>query len=155
MSLKDDIARDTKVSMKGSASNPKEKMRLSTLRLLLAEIKNVEIDKKTSLKDDEIIEVVAKQIKRRKESIEGYKRGGRAEMAAKEAEEMEILTAYMPAQLSAEEIERVISASIEELSAKGDVNMGLVMKDVMAKLKGQADGRLVSELVSSALEKEN
>lgn len=151
MGLREQIEEDIKISMRRSQADPKEKVRLSTLRLLLAEIKNVEIEKRKVLEESEIIEIIGKQIKRRKESIEGFAKGGRSEMADKEKEEMEMLLDYMPEQLTDGEIKAVVLSSIAELSLGQDVNTGLVMKAVMAKLKGRADGRVVSELVNKAL----
>ncbi len=151
MSLRERINSDIKTAMRGAQEDQNEKMRLSTLRLLLSEIKNAEIDKKKELDDDEIIDVISKQIKRRKESIKSFLKGDREEMAKKETQEMEILSVYMPAQLSKDEIAASIEKIIGDLKAKGPVNMGLVMKEIMAKLKGKADGKLVSEIVSKAL----
>jgi len=152
MGLKEDIKLQMKEALKASSKNDKEKLRLSTLRFLMAEIENVGIAKKEKLSDEEIIEVISRHIKKRKEAIESYQKAGRSDLVQKEQKEMEILQLYMPPQLSEQEIREVIIKTIEETGASGPKNMGKVMGKAMLCLKGKADGGKVSELVKKLLE---
>ena len=110
-----------------------------------------ELEQKSQLVDEEILEVIAGEVKKRKDSIEQFKAGGREDLAKKEKSEMEILAAYLPEQLSEEKIKNEIQLVIEELGAIGPKEMGKVIGAVMAKLKGRADGTLVSKIVKEIL----
>jgi uncharacterized protein len=122
--------------------------KLSVLRFLLSEIKNVEIDAKHELSDDEIIALLRKETKRRKEAIEQYKSGGREDIAAKEAIELQLIDTFLPAQMSREAIEKIVSDTV---IANPGQDFGQIMRLCMAATKGQADGKLVSELVRSKI----
>ena len=146
MSLMDKISQDLKSAMKAG-----EKNRLDVLRMLKAQIKNVEIDKGRALTKEEEIQVLQSAAKKRKEAIELYEKGGRPELAAKEKEELAVIQTYLPKQLSREEVEAAILAVIDEIGASSMKDMGRVMKEAMARLKGKTDGKLVQEIVRSKL----
>lgn len=140
------IEADLKAAMKAS-----ESLRVSTLRLVKAALKNKEIDKKAPLSDDEALSVLSTLAKQRRESIEQFTKAGRPDLADKEQKELEILQAYMPKQLSTAELDAAIAEAIRESGAQGPSDMGKAMKAVMAKVKGQADGKAVGERVKELL----
>lgn len=146
MSLMDKISQDLKLAMKAG-----EKNRLDVLRMLKAQIKNVEIDKGRELTEEEEIQVLQSAAKKRKEAIDLYEKGERLELAAKEKEELAVIQAYLPRQLSQEEVDAVVSAVIAEIDASSMKDMGRVMKEAMARLKGKTDGKLVQQIVRSKL----
>jgi len=129
----------------------RDEIEVSTLRLLLSEIKNEEIKKGEKLFDQDIISVIQREVKKRKEAAAGFRTGGREEQAQKEEAELKILESYLPAQLSNEELTKVVEDTINELGAKSMADMGRVMGVVMGKVKGQADGGVVSALVKEKL----
>jgi len=146
MSLKDKILQDMKEAMKA-----RDRLRLSTLRLLVSQIKNREIDAKGELKDDEVLVLIRKAVKQRLDSISQYEKGGRQDLADKERAEMEILKAYLPEELSREALLAIIDEAISATGATLPKEMGKVMKEVMPKVKGRADGKVVNELVRKRL----
>jgi len=121
------------------------------LRFLLADLHNREIEKKGELDDEEVVAVIRKQVKQRKEAIEEFQQGKREDLAQKESHEIEILSKYLPQMFSAEELERVVDASIDKTNAKSAQDFGKVMGEVMKELKGRAEGNLVAELVKEKL----
>jgi uncharacterized protein len=125
----------------------KDELKTSTLRLLLSEIKNAEIDKGNPLSDEDIISIVQKEVKKRKEAIAGFRAGGREEQALKEESEAAILQTYLPAQLSTEELTKIVQESINEVGATSISDMGKVISVVMGKVRGKAEGGVVSALV--------
>jgi uncharacterized protein YqeY len=128
----------------------REELKLSTLRFLLSDIKNYKIEKMRDLTDEDIITVIERQVKRHKESIDGFEKGNRAEMAAKEKEELAILQTYLPAQISEDEIRKAVDEAISATGATQITEMGKVM-GVLSSLKGKADFGLVSQLVREKL----
>ncbi|MGX9707402.1 GatB/YqeY domain-containing protein [Laceyella tengchongensis] len=146
MSLSTQLDQDMKLALKN-----KDKGKLSTIRMLKAALKKVEIDKRRPLTDDEILDVITKQVKQRRDSIAEYEKAGRDELAAKEKEEMVILESYLPEQLSEEEVRAIVSEAVKQVGASSKADMGKVMGAIMPKVKGRADGRLVNRLVSEAL----
>jgi len=146
MSLKDKILQDMKEAMKA-----RDQLRLSTLRLLVSQIKNREIDAKGELKDDEVLALIRKEVKQRLDSISQYEKGGRQDLADKERAEMEILKAYLPEELSREALLAIIDEAISATGAHSPKDIGKVMKEVMPKVKGRADGKVVNELVRKRL----
>jgi len=124
---------------------------LETLRFLLASIKNQEIDLKREATDEDVISVVQKQVKQRKESIEAYEKGGRPELAEKEKKELDILNKFLPAQLSEEELKATVIEAISSLSEMDKKNFGKVMGAVMGKVKGKTDGNTVSRMVKESI----
>lgn len=140
-----------------AAQKEKQELKVSTLRLLLSAIKNFEIAKQgTSYQaaDEEILAVIGKEIKQRKESIEAFKKGNRDDMVKKEEREREILEQYLPEQLSEEEIRSLVEQTIEEVGATSLSDLGKIMGALMPKIKGKADGGLVSQIVREQLSTE-
>lgn len=115
------------------------------------DLSNKELEEKSQLKDEEIVEVVSSEIKKRREAILGFEKGGRAESAEKEKKELEILQKYLPEQLSEEDVRKIIKAAVEKTEAKGFKDMGKVMSELMPKVKGKADAGLVSKIVKEFL----
>jgi len=140
-----------KSAMRLAPSDPEQKIRLSTIRLLMSEIKNAEILKKDELSDDEITDVIQRQIKRRKEAAEQYKKGGREDLAEKEDKEAGVLANYLPEQLSDDELREIIKGAIQETGATSPKEMGKVMSVVMPKVRGRADGKRVNQLAAEFL----
>lgn len=131
----------------------RDEIKVSTLRLLISEINNTKIAKGSELSDQDVLGVIQREAKKRRESIESFKKGGRDDLAQKEELELNILTTYLPAQLSNEELTKIIEESITELGATSLQDMGKVMSGVMAKVSGRADGGTVSSLVKEKLSK--
>lgn len=148
--LKEKLQADIKDALKSGDS--KKRM---VLGMVLAAIKNKEIEKKDELNDDDVIAVIASEIKKRKDSVEQFEKGGRPELAEGERKEAEMLMAYMPEQMSEDEIKKVVEATIKDmaLSAGALAKAGQVIGAVMAKIKGKADGTLVSKIVKEELSK--
>ncbi|MEW6115559.1 MAG: GatB/YqeY domain-containing protein [Nitrospirota bacterium] len=133
------------------ALKARDELRISALRMIKASLKNKEIDKRAPLTDDEIIAVLSSMAKQRRESIEQFTAGGRVELAEKERKELEIIQTYLPAQLSPQEIDTIIIAAIKESNASSPADMGKVMKLVVPRLKGAADGKFVNQRVKELL----
>jgi hypothetical protein len=134
----------------------KDERRKSTIRSVIAALKQAETEldaagERVHLADNDILALIAKQAKIRQESIEEYGRAGRQDLVAEEQAELEILQAYLPQQLSADEIEAEARQVIAEVGASGPRDMGQVMRPLMARLRGRADGRLVNEIVRELL----
>ncbi len=147
MELKENIENAMKAALKA-----KEAVALSTLRMLLAAVKQREIDERVTLSDSDVISVIEKMIKQRRESIKMYEEAGRDDLAASEKSEIEILQTYMPKQLTESEVEDAVVAAITETGAAGPKDMGAVMGLLKAKLAGRADFSLISKLVKSKLQ---
>lgn len=136
------------------AQKAKDALRLSVFRMVKAEIKNKEIDKKQiKLTEDEIIQVINSAIKKRRESVEMFQKGGRQDLVDKESKEISILLEFLPEQLSESRIREIVKNSIKSLGASSLKDLGNVMKEVMKETKGVAEGKLVSQLVKDELEK--
>ncbi len=146
MSLKQQINDDVKAAMLA-----KDTERRDTIRLLTAAIKQKEVDERIELDDAGVVAVIDKMVKQRKDSIAAFEQGGRADLAAKEAAELVVLQAYLPARLSADEVAAEVKAIVAELGAKGPGDMGKVMGAVKARLAGKADMGQVSAAVKAAL----
>lgn len=132
----------------------KNATKLGVLRMLKAAIMNAAIEKSGAqgqLNDADATQVIRKQVKQRQDSIESFEKGGRAELAAKEKEELSILQSYLPQQMSADEISKVVRETIAEVGATSKQQMGAVMKAVQAKVAGRADGRTLSAEVNKQL----
>ncbi|MBI2053009.1 MAG: GatB/YqeY domain-containing protein [Candidatus Ryanbacteria bacterium] len=133
-----------------------DKKRVSTLRLLFAAIKNKEIaerKKDVGLGDEEILAVIQKEAKKRKESIAEFEKGGRQDLAASEEEELEILGKYMPKELSDAEVRRIIEEGVKELGGAGEASFGPLMKIIMPTLKGRASGDRIAKIALEVLKK--
>ena len=146
MSLKQQISDDMKAAMRA-----KESERLATIRLLLAAMKQKEVDERVELDDAAIVGVIDKMIKQRKDSIAAFTQAGRAELADKEAAEIKVIEAYLPQRMSAEEVAAEVKAIVAELGAKGPGDMGKVMGVVKTRLAGKAEMGQVSAAVKAAL----
>jgi uncharacterized protein YqeY len=144
--LKDQITEDMKTAMRA-----KDSERLGTIRLLLAALKQKEVDERVVLDDAAVIAIVDKLIKQRKDSLEAFTKAERKDLADKEAAELVVLQAYLPARLSADEVAAAVKAIVAELGASGPGDMGKVMGAVKAKLAGKADMGQVSAAVKAAL----
>ena len=134
-----------------TAMKAKDEAATSALRMLKSAIKYKEVDLKREVKDEDVIDVLTKQAKQRKESIEGFEKGGRAEMAAKEKAELALIEKYLPAGLSDEELGKLIEEAIKSSGAAGPKDMGKVMGVLTPKIKGRADMGKVSTLVKTKL----
>jgi hypothetical protein len=146
MTLKDRITEEMKQAMRS-----KESARLSAIRLLLAAIKQREVDERITLDDAQVITVVDKMIKQRRESIAQFEKAGRQDLVDAESFELQVLQAYLPQQLSDAEVEAVVTQGIAEAAAKTVADMGKVMNVIRPKLAGRADMGKVSALVKARL----
>ena len=146
MSLKEQLTTAMKDAMRA-----KESVRLGTIRMILSAVKNKEIEKREELADSAVIEVLSTFVKQRREAAEVYRKNDRVDMAESEERELLIVQEFLPAQLSEDELRSLVDAVLTELAADSMKDMGRVMQVLTEKTKGQADGRLVSELVKSKL----
>jgi uncharacterized protein YqeY len=147
MSLQQRVTDELKSSMMA-----RQAVRTGTLRMLKAALGYAQIEKKTeTLSDADVMAVIQREAKKRRDSIEEFEKAGRAEMAANEKAELEVLSEFLPKALSAEELESLVRAVIAEVGATSKKDMGLVMKAAQAKIDGRADGKTVSALVSRLL----
>ena len=147
MSISEQVQKDMVEAMKA-----RDERRLSTLRMVKSALKNKEIDKRAPLDDREAIQVLSTMIKQRKDSVEQFTRGGRQDLADKEAAEITLIETYMPKAIGEEEIVATVRATIAEMGSPTMKDMGTVMKNVMAKFGGaRVDGKLVSETVKQEL----
>lgn len=147
MEIREKLMTDMKAAMR-----EKDTVKLEAIRFLQAAIKNREIDMRPDpITNDEVLSVVKKMVKQRKESIEQYQNASRQDLVDKETTELKILEAYLPAQMSKEQIESLVVATIAELKATSVKDMGPVMKSVIAKSQGTADNKLVSEVIKAKL----
>ncbi|WP_299239477.1 GatB/YqeY domain-containing protein [Sulfurihydrogenibium sp.] len=140
------LQEEMKAAMK---SGDKEK--LSTIRMLISEIKKVQIDSKKELTDEEIISILQKYIKQRKEAYTQYEQAGRKDLAEKELKEIEIVQQFLPPPLSEEELIKIVEETIQEVGASSIKDMGKVVKAVMDKVKGRAEGSVISKIVKEKL----
>jgi len=148
MSLKQQITEDMKTAMRA-----KDSERLGTIRLLLAAMKQKEVDERVELDDAMVVAIVDKMVKQRKDSVAAFTQGGRTDLADKEAAEIKVIEAYLPQRMSADEVTAAVQAIVAELGASGPGDMGKVMGAVKAKLAGKADMGQVSAAVKAALAK--
>lgn len=146
MNLEEKIRQDLNQALK-----EKDKLKVAALRFCLAEIRNFWLQKQKELTDEDVVEVIRRQVKLRREAIEAYQKGGRSDLAEKEGKELEILSKYLPQQLSPQELEKIIRETIAEIGASGAGDFGKVMGAVMAKVKGQAEGSIVAAEVKRIL----
>ena len=146
VSLKQKLMDDLKQAMKSG-----DEVKRSTIRLLMAAIKNAEIARQASLEDADILGIIAKEVRQRKESIEAFKQGNRQDLVAREEAELAILEKYLPQQVTREEIMEAARRIIEEVGAQGPGDKGKVMPKIIAQLKGRADGREINAVVTELL----
>ncbi|MGF7185488.1 hypothetical protein GGQ84_001577 [Desulfitispora alkaliphila] len=148
MSLKDRLMNDMKASMKLKQEG---KEKLAVIRMVRAAVKNKEIDLKRDLNEDEVTQVISKEVKQRKDAIDEYEKAGREDIVAKLRVEIDILNEYLPQQLTAEEVEAIAQGAIAETGATSAKDMGKVMKAIMPKVSGRADGKIVNKIVQQLL----
>lgn len=146
MMLKEKLLQDLKECMK-----EKKEIRKNAIQMVRAAILQVEKDKAIELADDQIIEIIAKEVKKRKDSIEDYKKGGREDIVAQVEEEIAVLSEYLPVQLSKEEITVILKEIIQQTEATSMKDMGKVMKVAKEKMGASADGKTINEIVKELL----
>jgi len=142
MNLSERLNEDMKQAMRS-----KDKFKLSTIRMVRSTIKNLEIDLKRSLDDNEVLDIFSREIKQRKDALQEFEKAGRDDLAADAKAEIELLSAYLPEQLTEEEIKVIVQQTIQETGASSKAEMGKVMSALMPKVKGRADGKLVNQVV--------
>ncbi|BAL83892.1 hypothetical protein SELR_21840 [Selenomonas ruminantium subsp. lactilytica TAM6421] len=147
MSLKEQLTADMKEAMKN-----KEKDRLAVIRMVRGAIRQQEIDGQKELGEDDVIAVISKEVKMRRDSIEEFQKGGREDLVEKTQAEIDVLMPYLPAQLSEEEVKELVKAAVEQTGAATPKDMGKVMGVLMPKVKGRADGKMVNNIVKSFLQ---
>ena len=148
MSLKEKLANDMKEAMKAREAG---KERLSVIRLVRGAIRQIEIDQRVELDDEGVLAVISKEVKQRRDSIEEFKKGGREDLIAQNEADIAILMEYLPAQLTEAEVKALVDEAVAAVGAKDPKDMGKVMKELMPKVKGKADGKLVNQLVKVAI----
>ena len=148
MSIKDLLTEDMKQAMKDQESG---KLRLSVIRMARANIKNIEIDEKRELNDDEVLAVLVKEVKMRQDSLEEFAKAGREELVEQAKQEIAILRKYLPEQLSDEELRALVEEAVAETGAAGPKDMGKVMAALMPKTRGRADGKRINTMVRELL----
>ena len=146
ISLKERLDGDLKDAMRN-----KDSIRRTVLRTIISEIRNAEIAKQEALDDEGVLVVMTKQAQQRRDSIEAFKSASRSDLVESESAELKIISGYLPEQLSEDEIEVVITEVISQVEAKGSSDMGKVMKEIMQRVRGRADGKMVSAIVTSRL----
>ena len=148
MDLKTQLTNDLKDGLRSG-----DKLRVSVIRLLIAMIKNREVDKRGPLTDPEVLQAISTSCKQRQEAIDQYRQGGRDDLASKEAAELVILQSYLPKPLTAEELQGLVQEAIREAQATSAKEMGKVMALLMPRVTGRADGKVVSTMVRETLSK--
>jgi len=146
MSLGERLVEEMKQAMKSN-----EKLRVSTIRMIRSAVKNKEIEQRSELTDEGITKVIQGLVRKGEEAVGQFRAGGRTDLVEKEEKEIEILRSFLPQPISREEILRIIDQSIEETQASSSKDLGKVMKSVIPKLGGKADGKLINQLVKERL----
>jgi len=146
MEIQNRLSEDLKTAMKA-----KEKIKVDTIRMVRAQLKDFQIAKGDELNEEDEISVLINAAKKRKEALELYEKSDRQDLIEQEKQELEIISAYLPAQLSKEEVEKVVLKVIEKVGASSPQDLGKVMGATMKDLKGKADGRMVQEIVREKL----
>ncbi|GIO40539.1 MULTISPECIES: GatB/YqeY domain-containing protein [Paenibacillus] len=147
MSLSERLNEDMKQAMKSQ-----DKFKLSTIRMVRATIKNLEIDLKRTLDDSEVLDILSREIKQRKDALQEFEKAGRDDLAANVKAEAEIIAEYLPEQLNEDEIKVIVQQTIQETGATSKADIGKVMSALMPKVKGRADGKLVNQAVQQFLQ---
>jgi hypothetical protein len=146
MSLEERLVEEMKQALKSN-----DKLRLSTIRMIRSALKNKEIELRKKLEDEDVVKVIQAMVRKGEESVEQFQTGGRMDLVEKEKREIEILKSFLPQPLSQEEILKIIDQSIQETQASSLKDIGKVMKSVMPKMGGKADGKLINQLVKERL----
>lgn len=151
MSLKEKLTADMKEAMKAREEG---RQRLGVIRMVRGAIRQQEIDGQKELDDDAVLAVISKEVKQRRDSIEEFKKGGREDLIAQNEAEIAVLMAYLPQQMAEGEIRKLVQDAITATGASSPKEMGKVMKELMPKVKGRADGKLVNQIVRELLSAE-
>jgi len=146
MSLDERLVEEMKQALKSN-----NKLRLSTIRMIRSALKNKEIELREKLEDEDVVKVIQVMVRKGEESVEQFQTGGRMDLVEKEKKEIEILKSFLPQPLSQEEILKIIDQSIQETQSSSLKDIGKVMKSVMPKIGGKADGKLINQLVKERL----
>jgi uncharacterized protein YqeY len=146
MGLEERLVEEMKQAMKSN-----NKLKLSTVRMIRSALKNKEIDLRKKLEDEDVVKVIQAMVRKGEESVEQFQTGGRMDLVEKEKSEIEIMKSFLPQPLSQEEILKIIDQSIQETQASSMKDLGKVMKSVMPKIGGKADGKLINQLVKERL----
>ena len=146
MTLKDRLMEDMKVSMRN-----KETLKKSVITMIRASVKQKEVDDRVDVNDDDVIELIAKQLKQRKDALVEFEKAERDDLIAQTKAEIEILASYLPQQLTDEELEAVVRDAVAEVNAQSVKDMGKIMGKVMAVAKGRVDGKRINEMVKKVL----
>jgi len=146
MSLEERLVEEMKQAMKSS-----EKLKLSAIRMIRSALKNKEIELRKKLEDEEIVKVIQAMVRKGEESVEQFQTGGRMDLVEKERSEIDVMKSFLPQPISQEEILKIIDQSIQETQASSLKDLGKVMKSVMPKIGGKADGKLINQLVKERL----
>lgn len=144
--MKEELLNELKIAMR-----EKDEIKKNTITMLRAAILQVEKDSQKELTNEEMLAIVAKEVKKRKESIEDYKKADREDIVENLEKEIDILSKYLPQQLTVEEIRALVEESIKKVGAESQKQMGLVMQDLKSKIAGRADGKVVSQIVREKL----
>ncbi|MEK0313004.1 MULTISPECIES: GatB/YqeY domain-containing protein [unclassified Cohnella] len=147
MNLADRLNEDMKQAMRAQ-----DKFRLTTIRMVRAAVKNQEIELRRPLEDNEVIEILSREVKQRKDSLQEFGKAGRDDLATAVASEIDIISEYLPTQLDEEEIKTLVTQTIQETGASSKADMGKLMGALMPKVKGRADGKLVNQIVQQLLQ---
>ena len=147
MSLKDQLAEDLKTAMKN-----KELTRKNVITMIRSSVKQIEVDERKDLSDHDVIKIIMKQVKQRKDALESFQIGGREDLVEQTKEEISFLESYLPTPLTEEELSQLIQKAIDETGANSIKEMGVVMNKVMADSEGKADGKIVSQMVRQKLQ---
>jgi uncharacterized protein len=146
MNLAESLNEDMKQAMRNG-----EKFKLSTIRLVRASIKNQEIELRRPLEDSEVIQVISRELKQRRDSLQDFQRAGRDDLVANVSAEIDIISQYLPEQLTEEEVKDIVKQTMQETGASSKADMGKLMGALMPKVKGRADGKLVNQIVQQLL----
>ncbi len=147
MGMKERIKQDLKDAMKS-----KDQVKVRTLRMILTTIRNIEVEKMKEATDEDVMDALQKEAKKRREAIEQYEKAGRNDLADEERKELSVIEKYLPEQMSEEEIKGLAKEIIEQLGASTVKDLGKIMKKIMPKVKGRADGKLVNRIVRELLQ---
>jgi uncharacterized protein YqeY len=147
MSLNERLNEDMKQAMRSQ-----DKFKLSVIRMVRSAIKNIEIDQRKSLDDNEVLDILTREIKQRRDSLQDFEKAGREDLAETVKAEIEVINEYLPQQLTEEEVKVIVQQTIQEVGASSKAEMGKVMSALMPKVKGRADGKLVNQFVQQHLQ---
>ncbi|WP_438433352.1 GatB/YqeY domain-containing protein [Gorillibacterium sp. sgz500922] len=147
MTLNEQLNEDMKQAMKSQ-----DKFKLSVIRMVRSAIKNIEIDQRKTLDDNEVLDILNREIKQRRDALQEFQKAGRDDLAESAQAEIAIIAAYLPQQLTEEEVQAIVRQTIQETGASSKADMGKVMSALMPKVKGRADGKLVNQIVQQQLQ---